>query len=166
MDFAESLTPCARFWSHILEASEYPHMQMHVYLKCKWFTRSLWSLSAGSNFFSLSGVIELHDWKSTRAYVLFFFFFFYRDRCKCNLHANSCIYDKERLTCECEHNTTGPDCGRCKRNYQARAWSAGSYLPIPKGTANICEYTQTHTYVHTHSHSTYWKEQYGLCVCG
>ncbi|KAL1248474.1 hypothetical protein QQF64_021792 [Cirrhinus molitorella] len=58
--------------------------------------------------------------------------------CKCNLHANSCIYDKERLTCECEHNTTGPDCGRCKRNYQARAWSAGSYLPIPKGTANIC----------------------------
>uniref|UniRef100_A0A8C2A139 Netrin-G1 n=1 Tax=Cyprinus carpio TaxID=7962 RepID=A0A8C2A139_CYPCA len=59
-------------------------------------------------------------------------------RCKCNLHANSCIYDKERLTCECEHNTTGPDCGRCKKNYQARAWSAGSYLPIPKGTANIC----------------------------
>uniref|UniRef100_A0A9J7YBW6 Netrin-G1 n=1 Tax=Cyprinus carpio carpio TaxID=630221 RepID=A0A9J7YBW6_CYPCA len=59
-------------------------------------------------------------------------------RCKCNLHANSCIYDKERLACECEHNTTGPDCGRCKRNYQARAWSAGSYLPIPKGTANIC----------------------------
>uniref|UniRef100_A0A671N6A8 Netrin-G1 n=1 Tax=Sinocyclocheilus anshuiensis TaxID=1608454 RepID=A0A671N6A8_9TELE len=61
-------------------------------------------------------------------------------RCKCNLHANSCIYDKERLTCECEHNTTGPDCGRCKRNYQARAWSAGSYLPIPKGTANICDH--------------------------
>ncbi|XP_017209404.2 netrin-G1 isoform X7 [Danio rerio] len=59
-------------------------------------------------------------------------------RCKCNLHANSCIYDKEKLTCECEHNTTGPDCGRCKRNFQARAWSAGSYLPIPKGTANIC----------------------------
>uniref|UniRef100_A0A3P9CXN6 Netrin-G1 n=1 Tax=Maylandia zebra TaxID=106582 RepID=A0A3P9CXN6_9CICH len=61
-------------------------------------------------------------------------------RCKCNLHANSCVYDKEKLSCECEHNTTGPDCGRCKRNYQGRAWSAGSYLPIPKGTANIyCE---------------------------
>ncbi|XP_030623466.1 netrin-G1 [Chanos chanos] len=59
-------------------------------------------------------------------------------RCKCNLHANSCIFDKEKLSCECEHNTTGPDCGRCKRNYQGRAWSAGSYLPIPKGTANIC----------------------------
>ncbi|KAM6900601.1 netrin-G1 isoform 2-T2 [Xenentodon cancila] len=59
-------------------------------------------------------------------------------RCKCNLHANSCVYDKEKLSCECEHNTTGPDCGRCKRNYQGRAWSAGSYLPIPKGTANNC----------------------------
>ncbi|KAL6488262.1 hypothetical protein MHYP_G00020030, partial [Metynnis hypsauchen] len=58
--------------------------------------------------------------------------------CKCNLHANSCVFEKEKLSCECEHNTTGPDCGRCKRNYQGRAWSAGSYLPIPKGTANIC----------------------------
>ncbi|KAF5892162.1 netrin-G1 isoform X4, partial [Clarias magur] len=58
--------------------------------------------------------------------------------CKCNLHANSCVFDKEKLICECEHNTTGPDCGRCKRNYQGRAWSPGSYLPIPKGTANIC----------------------------
>ncbi|XP_060778670.1 netrin-G1 isoform X6 [Neoarius graeffei] len=60
-------------------------------------------------------------------------------RCKCNLHANSCVFDKEKLSCECEHNTTGPDCGRCKRSYQGRAWSAGSYLPIPKGTANICD---------------------------
>ncbi|KAJ8357150.1 hypothetical protein SKAU_G00199440 [Synaphobranchus kaupii] len=59
-------------------------------------------------------------------------------RCKCNLHANSCVFDKDKLTCECEHNTTGPDCGRCKKNYQGRAWSVGSYLPIPKGTANIC----------------------------
>ncbi|MEQ2164093.1 Netrin-G1, partial [Goodea atripinnis] len=65
------------------------------------------------------------------------------DRCKCNLHANSCVFDKEKLSCECEHNTTGPDCGRCKRNYQGRTWSAGSYLPIPKGTANICEYKHT-----------------------
>uniref|UniRef100_A0A673W771 Netrin G1 n=2 Tax=Salmoninae TaxID=504568 RepID=A0A673W771_SALTR len=63
-------------------------------------------------------------------------------RCKCNLHANSCVFDKETLNCECEHNTTGPDCGRCKRNYQGRTWSAGSYLPIPKGTANtsrVCD---------------------------
>ncbi|XP_072560418.1 netrin-G1 isoform X3 [Paramormyrops kingsleyae] len=59
-------------------------------------------------------------------------------RCKCNLHANSCIFNEHKLTCECEHNTTGPDCGRCKKNYQGRAWNGGSYLPIPKGTANIC----------------------------
>ena len=62
-------------------------------------------------------------------------------RCKCNLHANSCVFDKGKLGCECEHNTTGPDCSRCKRHYHGRAWSVGSYLPIPKGTANICEYT-------------------------
>lgn len=68
------------------------------------------------------------------------------DRCKCNLHANSCVYDKDKLSCECEHNTTGPDCGRCKKNFQGRAWSAGSYLNIPKGTANICEYAHTHTH--------------------
>lgn len=61
-------------------------------------------------------------------------------RCKCNLHANSCVFDKGKLGCECEHNTTGPDCSRCKRHYHGRAWSVGSYLPIPKGTANICKY--------------------------
>uniref|UniRef100_A0A8C6ULM0 Vav 3 guanine nucleotide exchange factor b n=1 Tax=Neogobius melanostomus TaxID=47308 RepID=A0A8C6ULM0_9GOBI len=60
-------------------------------------------------------------------------------RCKCNLHANSCVFDKGKLGCECEHNTTGPDCSRCKRHYHGRAWSVGSYLPIPKGTANICD---------------------------
>uniref|UniRef100_A0AAZ3SMP2 Uncharacterized protein n=1 Tax=Oncorhynchus tshawytscha TaxID=74940 RepID=A0AAZ3SMP2_ONCTS len=61
-------------------------------------------------------------------------------RCKCNLHSNSCVFDKDKgkLGCECEHNTTGPDCGRCKRHYHGRPWSVGSYLPIPKGTANIC----------------------------
>ncbi|TKS79516.1 Netrin-G1 Laminet-1 [Collichthys lucidus] len=58
-------------------------------------------------------------------------------RCKCNLHANSCVFDKGKLGCECEHNTTGSDCSRCKKHYHGRAWSVGSYLPIPKGTANI-----------------------------
>ncbi|XP_017446265.1 netrin-G1 isoform X1 [Rattus norvegicus] len=61
-----------------------------------------------------------------------------RGRCKCNLHATMCVYDNSKLTCECEHNTTGPDCGKCKKNYQGRPWSPGSYLPIPKGTANTC----------------------------
>lgn len=59
-------------------------------------------------------------------------------RCKCNLHANTCVFDNNKLSCECEHNTTGPDCGRCKKNYHGRPWSPGSYLTIPKGTANIC----------------------------
>ncbi|XP_067834800.1 netrin-G1-like isoform X2 [Heptranchias perlo] len=59
-------------------------------------------------------------------------------RCKCNLHANNCALEKGKLSCECEHNTTGPDCGRCKKGFQGRPWRAGSYLPIPKGTANIC----------------------------
>ncbi|XP_069497979.1 netrin-G1 isoform X2 [Ambystoma mexicanum] len=59
-------------------------------------------------------------------------------RCKCNLHANTCVFDNNKLSCECEHNTTGPDCGRCRKNYQGRPWSPGSYLTIPKGTANIC----------------------------
>uniref|UniRef100_A0ACB8F376 Netrin-G1 n=1 Tax=Sphaerodactylus townsendi TaxID=933632 RepID=A0ACB8F376_9SAUR len=61
-------------------------------------------------------------------------------RCKCNLHATGCKEENKKLLCECEHNTTGPDCGKCKKNYQGRPWSPGSYLPIPKGTANICEY--------------------------
>uniref|UniRef100_UPI00398F1559 netrin-G1-like n=1 Tax=Pristiophorus japonicus TaxID=55135 RepID=UPI00398F1559 len=64
-----------------------------------------------------------------------------RGRCKCNLHANNCIWEKGKLSCECEHNTTGPDCGRCKKGFQGRAWRAGSYLPIPKGTANVCDPT-------------------------
>uniref|UniRef100_A0A7M4G2I4 Netrin G1 n=1 Tax=Crocodylus porosus TaxID=8502 RepID=A0A7M4G2I4_CROPO len=59
-------------------------------------------------------------------------------RCKCNLHATSCKEENKKLFCECEHNTTGPDCGKCKKNYQGQPWSPGSYLPIPKGTANIC----------------------------
>uniref|UniRef100_A0A8D0HEG6 Netrin-G1 n=1 Tax=Sphenodon punctatus TaxID=8508 RepID=A0A8D0HEG6_SPHPU len=59
-------------------------------------------------------------------------------RCKCNLHATGCREENKKLFCECEHNTTGPDCGKCKKNYQGRPWSPGSYLPIPKGTANIC----------------------------
>ncbi|XP_063796177.1 netrin-G1 isoform X5 [Pseudophryne corroboree] len=59
-------------------------------------------------------------------------------RCKCNLHANSCTFIKNQLTCDCEHNTTGQDCDQCKKNYRGQAWSPGSYLTIPKGTANIC----------------------------
>uniref|UniRef100_A0A3Q3Q4Z4 Netrin-G1 n=1 Tax=Monopterus albus TaxID=43700 RepID=A0A3Q3Q4Z4_MONAL len=84
-------------------------------------------------------------------------------RCKCNLHANTCVFDKEKLSCECEHNTTGPDCGRCKRNYQGRAWSAGSYLPIPKGTANVCEYTYCECF--SHSNRCSYIELLNTVIC-
>ncbi|GCC17847.1 hypothetical protein chiPu_0017700 [Chiloscyllium punctatum] len=63
---------------------------------------------------------------------------FWQSVCKCNLHANNCVMKKGKLSCECEHNTTGPDCGRCKKGFHGRRWRAGSYLPIPKGTANVC----------------------------
>ncbi|XP_036094237.1 netrin-G2 isoform X1 [Rousettus aegyptiacus] len=59
-------------------------------------------------------------------------------RCKCNLHANLCSVREGSLQCECEHNTTGPDCGKCKRNFRARSWRAGSYLPLPHGSPNAC----------------------------
>ncbi|XP_063100361.1 netrin-G2 isoform X2 [Cavia porcellus] len=59
-------------------------------------------------------------------------------RCKCNLHASLCSVREGSLQCECEHNTTGPDCGKCKRNFRTRAWRAGSYLPLPHGSPNAC----------------------------
>lgn len=61
-------------------------------------------------------------------------------RCKCNLHANLCSVREGSLQCECEHNTTGPDCGRCKKNFRTRSWRAGSYLPLPHGSPNACTY--------------------------
>ncbi|XP_053428562.1 netrin-G2 isoform X2 [Nycticebus coucang] len=59
-------------------------------------------------------------------------------RCKCNLHANLCSVHEGSLQCECEHNTTGPDCGKCKKNFRTRSWRAGSYLPLPHGSPNAC----------------------------
>ncbi|XP_044517253.1 netrin-G2 [Gracilinanus agilis] len=59
-------------------------------------------------------------------------------RCKCNLHANLCSYKEGGLQCECEHNTTGQDCGKCKKNFRTRSWRAGSYLPLPNGSPNAC----------------------------
>ncbi|XP_067833919.1 netrin-G1-like isoform X1 [Heptranchias perlo] len=89
-------------------------------------------------------------------------------RCKCNLHANNCVLEKGKLSCECEHNTTGPDCGRCKKGFQGRPWRAGSYLPIPKGTANIClpntvtsDHCQCHPYGSLHDRCN----ETGYCDC-
>ena len=62
-------------------------------------------------------------------------------RCKCTLHANLCSVREGSLQCECEHHTTGPDCGKCKRSFRTRSWRAGSYLPLPHGSPNACAYT-------------------------
>ncbi|XP_075434854.1 netrin-G2 isoform X11 [Ascaphus truei] len=59
-------------------------------------------------------------------------------RCKCNLHANACNFRDGGLQCECEHNTTGQDCGRCKKNFRTKSWRAGSYTPTPHGSPNAC----------------------------
>ncbi|XP_030620479.1 netrin-G2 [Chanos chanos] len=60
-------------------------------------------------------------------------------RCKCNLHAGQCTFREGSLQCECEHNTTGQDCSRCKRGFKAKSWRPGSYLPTPNGSPNTCE---------------------------
>ncbi|MEQ2309727.1 hypothetical protein AMECASPLE_001583 [Ameca splendens] len=58
--------------------------------------------------------------------------------CKCNLHASQCLLIEGNLQCQCEHNTTGQDCQRCKKGFKAKSWKAGSYLPSPTGTPNTC----------------------------
>ncbi|XP_040899287.1 mucin-5AC isoform X2 [Toxotes jaculatrix] len=64
-------------------------------------------------------------------------------RCKCNLHASQCVLRDATLQCECDHNTTGQDCQRCSRGFRSSSWRPGSYLPLPKGTANTCEAAET-----------------------
>mgnify|MGYP001793613248 CR=1 FL=1 len=45
-------------------------------------------------------------------------------RCKCNGHASKCSTDTMGQTkCECQHNTAGADCDRCKDFYFDRPWS-------------------------------------------
>ncbi|XP_068105011.1 netrin-G2 isoform X30 [Hyperolius riggenbachi] len=73
-------------------------------------------------------------------------------RCKCNLHANACNFREGALQCECEHNTTGQDCGRCKKSFRNRSWRAGSYTPMPHGSPN-----SLHSDRHT-SHLTLFPE--------
>lgn len=69
-------------------------------------------------------------------------------RCKCNLHASQCVLRDATLQCECDHNTSGQDCQRCRQRFQSRIWKPGSYLPLPKGTANACMSFNIHTDTH------------------
>ncbi|XP_076587965.1 netrin-G2 isoform X1 [Chaetodon auriga] len=64
-------------------------------------------------------------------------------RCKCNLHSSQCVLRDAMLQCQCDHNTSGQDCQRCSQGFKSRSWRPGSYLPLPKGTANICEAAET-----------------------
>ncbi|XP_055367513.1 netrin-G2 isoform X3 [Betta splendens] len=60
-------------------------------------------------------------------------------RCNCNLHASQCVQRDATMQCDCDHNTTGQDCQRCSRGFRSQSWRPGSYLPLPRGTANVCE---------------------------
>ncbi|XP_077352625.1 uncharacterized protein ntng2b isoform X2 [Festucalex cinctus] len=92
-------------------------------------------------------------------------------RCKCNLHASQCLLQEGNLQCQCEHNTTGQDCQRCKKGFKAKSWKAGSYLPTPNGTPNTCsiagspsgstsrkpEKHETHGHKTSSEHNERWK---------
>ncbi|XP_048469661.1 netrin-G2-like isoform X2 [Rhincodon typus] len=85
-------------------------------------------------------------------------------RCKCNMHANSCHFKDGNLMCECEHNTTGQDCGKCRKNYKAKSWRPGSYSPYPMGTANSCIPGINTKGINPAHFNTLWKNLDSLCV--
>ncbi|XP_040563899.1 netrin-1 [Lepeophtheirus salmonis] len=44
-------------------------------------------------------------------------------RCKCNGHASSCSIEKDgEMTCNCQHNTAGRECEKCKSFHFDRPW--------------------------------------------
>ncbi|KAK6470867.1 laminin subunit gamma-3-like [Huso huso] len=69
-------------------------------------------------------------------------------RCKCNGHASECVSNEiVRLVCNCQHNTTGPDCEKCQPFFHDRPWaratadSANECLPCNcSGRSEDCHF--------------------------
>lgn len=43
-------------------------------------------------------------------------------RCKCNGHASRCVKKNDQIKCECQHNTAGDNCEKCRSYYHDRPW--------------------------------------------
>jgi len=60
-------------------------------------------------------------------------------RCKCNGHASKCIFDKYgELTCDCQHNTDGRECEKCKPFHFDRPWGRASTTAANECVACSC----------------------------
>ena len=49
-------------------------------------------------------------------------------RCKCHGHASRCVDDPNtgKTMCVCRHNTSGTDCGKCKKFHHDKPWRAAT----------------------------------------
>jgi len=60
-------------------------------------------------------------------------------RCKCNGHASKCNFDKYgELTCDCQHNTDGRECEKCKPFHFDRPWGRATLTSANECVACDC----------------------------